>query len=79
MSLDEHFDLAHIDTGKGDVVRVRAGRRDRRRVVPPAGEKYAFTVQEWAREVEVSVSPKGQSVRVFVDGVEVPAPTEERG
>lgn len=48
-----------------------AGNRGTRRIVPPAGEAHAFDVPEWARRVEISVSPTGRSVRVWVDGVEV--------
>jgi hypothetical protein len=43
------------------------------RIVPPAGEEHAFDVQRYRRRVEVSVSPTGRSVRVWVDGVEVRA------
>lgn len=50
---------------------VCAGYRGTTRVVPPAGEDYAFTVTEWARRVAVHVSPTGRSVRVWVDGTEV--------
>lgn len=50
---------------------VRAGYRGRDRVVPPAGEEYAFELDRWARTVEVTVSPTGRSVRVWVDGEEV--------
>ena len=53
---------------------IRAGRRKVRHVVPPAGDDYAFDVQEWEREVTVYVSPTGRSVRVWVDGKEAPAP-----
>lgn len=53
---------------------VRAGRRKVRHVVPPAGDDYAFDVQEWEREVTVYVSPTGRSVRVWVDGKEVAGP-----
>lgn len=42
-------------------------------VVPPAGEDYAFDIQHYRREVEVYVSPTGRSVRVWIDGNEVPA------
>lgn len=52
-------------------IQVRAGYRRRERVVPPAGEAYAFEVDRWARTVEISVSPTGRSVRVWVDGEEV--------
>jgi hypothetical protein len=58
--------------GAYTVLNVRAGNRGTRRVVPPAGEDYAYDRQEWARRVQVNVSPTGRSVRVFVDGREVP-------
>lgn len=41
------------------------------RIVPPAGEEYAYTVDRWRKRVEVAVSPTGRSVRVWVDGVQV--------
>lgn len=41
------------------------------RIVPPAGEAYAFDVQHYRRRIEVHVSPTGRSVRVWVDGEEV--------
>ena len=50
---------------------ITAGNRGTERVVPPAGEAHAFDRQLWARHVQVSVSPTGRSVRVFVDGIEV--------
>lgn len=53
------------------VLHVRAGNRGVKRIVPPAGENYAFDVPQWARRIEVSVSPTGRSVRVWVDGEEV--------
>ena len=34
-------------------------------------DPYAFT--KWRRKVEFSVSPTGRSVRIWVDGVEIPA------
>lgn len=52
-------------------VTVQAGRKRVERIVPPAGEQYAFDVDIWPRTVNVYVSPTGRSVRVFVDGVEV--------
>lgn len=57
--------------GKYAVLNVRAGNRGTERVVPPAGEDYAFDRQLWARRVQVSVSPSGRSVRVWVDGQEI--------
>lgn len=53
------------------VANVRAGALPNERVVPPAGEEYAFMLRRWRRRVEVSVSPTGRSVRVWVDGTEV--------
>lgn len=53
-------------------IEVVAGPRGTKRVVPPAGEKDAFDVPLWCRRVTVSVSPTGRSVRVFVDGKEIP-------
>lgn len=53
------------------VMSIDAGNRGHERVVPPAGDAHARDQQMWARHVQVSVSPTGRSVRVFVDGVEV--------
>lgn len=50
---------------------IAAGNRGTERIVPPAGEEHAYDHQRWARSVQVTVSPTGRSVRVFVDGVEV--------
>lgn len=55
------YEIAHLSAG---VVRVD-------RVIPPAGLEYAFARTTYRREVQVSVSPNGRSVRVFVDGREV--------
>lgn len=67
-------DQVNIRTAEYDgrtSVRVDAGHRGWERIVPPAGEEYAFDVQQWARSVEVYVSPTGRSVRIWVDGKEV--------
>lgn len=40
-------------------------------IVPPAGEDYAFDFQHHRRDVEISVSPTGRSVRIWVDGKEI--------
>lgn len=58
------------------LVIVKAGPRPAERVVPPAGEAYAFDAVRWARSVEVTVSPTGRSARVWVDGVEIPTSKE---
>lgn len=52
-------------------IKVRAGRRWTERIVPPAGEAYAFDVERWPVEVEVTVSPGGRVVRLHVNGTEV--------
>lgn len=86
---DDHIQISRVQVdasafdrrrrGTHREVIVEAGHRGRRRVVPPAGDDYAFDVDEWARRVVVSVSPTGRSVRVFVDGQEIPphTPTPE--
>lgn len=73
-----NFDQLHVgewtyDAGRGTyrTLDVKAGRRGIERVVPPAGEAYAFDRLLWARHVQVTVSPSGRSVRVYVDGQEV--------
>lgn len=75
----QHFDITLGRYGQGDragyqTLIVSAGDRGVEHVVPPAGDAYAFDRRLWARRVEVTVSPTGRSVRVFVDGDEVPAP-----
>jgi hypothetical protein len=71
MTATDEFDLsiAHYDGYR--ILTVNAGDRGTEEIVPPAGPTYAFTRHRWARRVEVSVSPTGRSVRVFVDGVEI--------
>ena len=65
------IEISHYEHDGYVVAHIRAGNRGTVRVVPPAGEDYAFDRQEWAHRVEVCVSPTGRSVRVWVDGVEV--------
>jgi len=62
----------HPDRGGYHMLNVRAGNRGTEHVVPEAGEDYAYDRDVWARRIQVSVSPSGRSVRVWVDGVEVP-------
>jgi hypothetical protein len=52
-------------------VKIGAGRRVTKRIVPPAGEAYAFKVDTWDTMVEITVSPTGRSVQVFVNGKKV--------
>jgi hypothetical protein len=53
------------------IIKFDVGRREVKRVVPPAGENYAFDVQKWARRIQVSISPTGRNVHIHVDGTEV--------
>lgn len=72
MSHNPHYKLGILDLGDGrHVVTVRAGKKTSERIVPPAGEDYAFDIDHWARNVEVYVSAKGRSVRVYIDGLEI--------
>ena len=52
-------------------VEVCAGPLPSKRVVPPAGEAFAFDVPQWKRRVTVYASRTGRSARVWVDGVEI--------
>lgn len=52
-------------------VTIRAGRPKRERVVPPAGERYAFERDTYPVVVDVTVSPTGRSIHVFVNGERV--------
>lgn len=54
-----------------ETIIVSAGSPKVERIIPSAGEKYAFDRVTWARRVEVTVSPTGRTVRVWVDGKEV--------
>lgn len=63
----------HADLVGYEQLAIKAGPRGTERIVPPAGEEYAFDVALWARRVVISISPAGRSVRVWVDGTEVPA------
>lgn len=68
---DDGSALGHRIAG-AEQVTVRAGDRGTEHIVPPAGEDFAYDRQRWSREVAVYVSPTGRSVRVFVDGMEIP-------
>ena len=50
---------------------IKSGYLGHDRIVPPAGEDYAGLVPAWRHEVNVTTSPTGRSVQVFVDGVKV--------
>lgn len=50
---------------------IKSGYLGHDRIVPPAGEEHAFMVPTWRHEVDVTTSPTGRSVHVFVDGVKV--------
>jgi hypothetical protein len=63
--------VSHVEHERGDTLVVRAGHRGFERIVPPAGERYAFERELWARHIEISVSPKHRSVRVWIDGEEI--------
>jgi hypothetical protein len=67
----DEFDMTLFTLDGRKILLVNAGDRGTEEVVPPAGPAYAFTRHKWARKVEVSVSPTGRSVRVWVDGKEV--------
>jgi hypothetical protein len=71
MAEARHLSLSLYEHDGYEIAHVRAGHRGVKRIVPPAGERYAFDVDQWARRIEVSVSPTGRSIRIYVDGREV--------
>ena len=60
-----------LPNGTYDIIKIGAGRCTLERIVPPAGERYAFTLATWATNVEITVSPTGRSVQVHVNGERV--------
>lgn len=74
---DEKVVIEHGTHEGATFVVVKAGHRGTERIVPPAGEQYAFDRTLWARRVEVHVSPAGRSTRVFVDGTEIRTKQED--
>lgn len=64
----------HEDIDGRQSVIVQAGARTTRRVVPPAGESYAFDVDVWDYVIEIAVSRTGASVRLFANGTELHLP-----
>lgn len=67
---DPKFEIDHFGIAGYETVIVKAGRRKTTRVVPPAGEAFAFDRHDWTRRIEVCVSPTGRSVRVWINGEE---------
>lgn len=70
----KHLDVAFATYEGGEQATVRAGFRGAERIVPPAGDDYAFNRDIWMHEVSVYVSPGGRSVRLFIDGNEIEWP-----
>ena len=78
MTTPQRFSIRHFswkrrtsDTVEYQQIRIGAGECTSERIVPPAGDDYAFTVDTWSCNVEITVSPSGRSVQVFVDGERV--------
>ncbi len=53
---------------------VEAGYLGRERIEPPGGPEHAFWRSKWRHRIEVYTSRTGRSVRVWIDGTEVPCP-----
>ncbi len=65
-------EVRRIGIGDGRLVTiVNAGYLGTERVVPPAGEKYAFDRMLWRFQFEIYTSPTGRSVRLWVNDKEV--------
>ena len=69
-TIDVHRFTYPTSRGRYRGATVYAGKATTERVVPPAGEDYAFDVTRWPTRVQVTVSPTGRSVRIHVNGVE---------
>lgn len=67
----DHYDVTVAGFDFYRQITVRAGRCRIERIVPPAGEAFAFDLPLWDHEITVSVSPSARSVRVWLDGDEV--------
>lgn len=74
----DHLDVGYFRFSDDDPVfagraciNVKAGRKKVERIVPPAGEKYAFDRDVYPVNVEVMVSRTGRSVQVHVNGERV--------
>jgi len=61
----------HHRGGEYETVKIRCAPTTVEHVVPPAGEDHAWDFQHYRRTVEVTVSPTGRSVQVYVDGKRV--------
>lgn len=66
----ENYTIGVTRFGSHETIIVSAGDPKVERIVPLAGERYAFERVVWQRRVEVTVSPSGRA-RVWVDGREV--------
>ena len=66
------FEISHWEMDGRLGCRLNVCNDGTERIVPPAGEAYAFDLPLWRRSVEAHISPTGKSVRIWVDGVEVP-------
>lgn len=64
---DVSLNEINLDRGTHLEITVKSGAPKRKRVVPPAGEKYAFEFDSWPHHVVVSVSPTGRSVHIWKD------------
>lgn len=78
------FEYAEIRTtglpGGGVQIETLAGVKKTVRIVPPAGDRFAFDVDDWPHRFTVYVSPTGRSVRLWIDGdeIELPKPRPRR-
>jgi len=69
--LGDEYDIRRTRFEGGAVqIEITGGRKTVERIVPPAGEKYAFDSVQWEHRLTVYVSPQGRSFRLFIDGTE---------
>lgn len=66
--MGEHIEADITEWQGYETVAVRAGKKQTRTVVPPAGKDYAYEFADWPVRVGVTVSPAGRVVHVYVNG-----------
>lgn len=71
MTWPHPIDVSSAELNGRTSVTVRAGLFGVERIVPPAGEAYAFEVPQYRHTFQIYSSATGRSVRLWIDGEEV--------
>lgn len=71
LEIDSFYAEIRKGQGQHQILKVSAGKPVTETIVPPAGERWAFTRTTRPTNIEVCVSPTGRSVQVFINGQKV--------